>query len=971
MLFRVLGPLEVEFGPGEVVAPSGARARALLAALLLDPGAVVPVHRLAEMVWGEVQPESVENAVHVAVARLRRALGPAGACVVTRPPGYLMDLRGARVDADLFEQRCRAGQARMDTDPGEAVRLLEEALALWRGPAFGELAEEFARPAAVRLEELRRGAAEYRAEALLRAGSVEQALAAAGDLAAAHPLAERPVSVLVRGLAAAGRTADALEAYRRLADVLREELGLDPSPELRELHARLLREELVAPAPVGVRLPRRPSPLVGRDEELRAVAAALADAPLVTLTGPGGVGKTRLALELAHAVVAEGRCVWWVDLVPVPPPRVAEAVAAATGVEIVPGGDPVGALCATLARARGLLVLDNAEHVLDPVAELAEQLLAEAPHLTVLVTSRERLALDQEAVRALPPLPVPVGADPMSPSVRLFLARAGALPELAGGDGHGGVALVAELCRRLDGLPLAIELGAARAAALGLPALAERLGDRLDLLGGGRRTADRRHRTLRGVLEWSHELLAPAEAVLFRRLGVFPAGFALAQAEAVCADGRLPQSAVPALLARLVEQSLVQRGPDHRFALLETLRAYAVEQLDAAGETRLRDRHARDTAARLTAETPRLWTENEPVAVRALHTLTPDLHAAWAHAAEHDRDLALQMVADVYDFAYFRQRLDLLGWGLTAAAWQIEEPRHAPALATAAAALWSAGRLAEAAETAERSIALAGGRDAPGAALALNVSGDIAMFLGRTADAVERYRRHGALADPVGRRVPRLVTALSIAHALINGRRRDEAAAVLADVAPQALRTGNPTTLAWAHYLNGELVNDTDPERAAGEYRAAVACGTPADSRLFVTMARSSAAALAARTGDPNEAFTALEQVLDEWLRLGNTAAAFFLIQHVAVALSRAGADHDVAIIAGAVHAHVHQMPGFAVDAERLTAALAQVRARLGDTATDTALAQGEALSLPATLTMARRALAAQRSRPAPSEPTT
>ena len=292
MLFKVLGPLEVELAADDVVVPGGARARALLAALLLRPGAVVPVHRLAEVVWGDAQPESVENAVHVTVARLRRALGAAGACVVTRAPGYLLDLRGARVDADLFEEWCRAARTRMDVDPAEAARLLDDALALWRGPAFGDLADGFARPAAVRLEELRRGAAEDRAEALLRTGAVEQAVAAAGDLAAAHPLAERPVAVLVRGLAATGRTADALDAYRRLACVMREELGLDPSPELRELHGRLLREELVVPAPAGVRLPRRPSPLVGRDEELGAIAAALGEGPLVTLTGPGGVGKS-------------------------------------------------------------------------------------------------------------------------------------------------------------------------------------------------------------------------------------------------------------------------------------------------------------------------------------------------------------------------------------------------------------------------------------------------------------------------------------------------------------------------------------------------------------------------------------------------------------------------------------------------------------------------------------------------------
>ncbi len=355
--------------------------------------------------------------------------------------------------------------------------------------------------------------------------------------------------------------------------------------------------------------------------------------------------------------------------------------------------------------------------------------------------------------------------------------------------------------------------------------------------------------------------------------------------------------------------------------------------------------------------------------MRALHALTPDLHAAWAHAAEHHRELALRMVADVYDFAYFRQRLDLLGWGLTAATWPIEEPRHAPALGTAAAALWSAGRLrdaADTADTAERSIALAGGRDTAEAGLALNVSGDIAMFFGRTDDAVERYRRHGAVADPTGRRVPGLITALSIAHALINGRRAGEAATVLAEVVPHALDTANPTTLTWSHYLTGELVNDSDPDRAAADYRAAIRCGSPADSRLFVTIARSSAAALAARTGDLDEAFTALQQVLDQWLRLGNPAAAFFLMPHIAVALTRAGADRDAAVVTGAVRAHLHQMPGFAVDAERLETALAQVRVRLGHITTDAALAEGQALSLPASLAAARRALAARAAQPGP-----
>ena len=350
--------------------------------------------------------------------------------------------------------------------------------------------------------------------------------------------------------------------------------------------------------------------------------------------------------------------------------------------------------------------------------------------------------------------------------------------------------------------------------------------------------------------------------------------------------------------------------------------------------------------------------------MRALHALTPDLHAAWAFAAEHDRELALRMVADVYDFAYFRQRLDLLGWGLTAAAWPIEDPRHAPALGTAAAALWSAGRLPEAAETAERSITLAGGRDTAEAALALNVSGDIAMFLGRTDDAVERYRRHGAVADPTGRRVPGLITALSIAHALINGRRAERGRG-------GARRRGSERP---AHRQPHDADLGALPLRRAGQRQRPRAGGrrVPCGGRL-----RHAGGLAAVRHDRPQLGRRArrahrrsgrgihrLPQVLDQWLRLGNAAAAFFLMPHVAVALARAGADRDAAMVAGAVRAHIHQMPGFAVDAERLETALAQVRARLGHTTTDAALAEGEALSLPAGLAAARRALAARTAQP-------
>jgi predicted ATPase len=309
----------------------------------------------------------------------------------------------------------------------------------------------------------------------------------------------------------------------------------------------------------------------------------LATRRLVTVVGPGGVGKTRLMIEAGHQHMRRGGTAWWADLTTVEPKRLVPALSEATGVELQLADDPTAALCAALRTRRGLLCVDNAEHVLDALAPVLEALLASAPELVVLVTSRERVALDGECVRMLAPLPLPQGADRTNPAVRLFVERAPGLAQqdLADDD----VGLVALICRRLDGLPLAIELGAARAAAFGLSELAGRLGQRLDLLAGGRRTAATRHRTLRAVVDWSHGLLTPAEAGLFHRLAVFPGAFSLDQVETVCADELISRPAVAGLLARLIEQSLVQSARG-RLWLLETLRAYAGEQLDASGNHR-------------------------------------------------------------------------------------------------------------------------------------------------------------------------------------------------------------------------------------------------------------------------------------------------------------------------------------------------------------------------------------------------
>lgn len=955
MLFRVLGSVDAEVD-GEVRAPSGARARALLALLLLRAGDVVTVDRIVDTVWGEDPPANPDNAVQTVVGRLRRSLGPAAGAVTTRPGGYCLRLDGADLDARLFERQARAARTLAREDPAGAVALFDGALALWRGPAFAEFAETFARPAAARLAELRRAAGLDRATALLDAGSVVDAVAAAAELVDADPLAEGPVAVLMRALAAQGRTADSLDAFRRYGARLRDELGLDPPGELRELYARIVREEVgrprPEPAPTRRTLPVRPSPILGRDAETAALLATLARPGLVTLVGTGGVGKTRIALELAHRYAHGPDPVWWVDLVPAGAGAVVGSVAAACGVELASTTDPVGSLCTALASRRGLLVLDNAEHVVDAVAALVERLRDAAPALGLLVTSRERLALDCETVQRVAPLPLPEGPDRDNPAVRLFLERASGLDE----PGPAELGLVAQVCRRLDGLPLAIELGAARAGGLGLDVLADRLDDRLDVLGGGRRTAHQRHRTLRAVVGWSHDLLDAREAALFRRLAVFPAAFTLDQAEAVCTVD-VPPRVVGGLLAGLVDRSLVQTVRDGRLRLLETLRAFAAERLAEAGETAaLVARHAADTADRLTAGVAALWGPGEGAAVEALTALTPDLHAAWAHARRDDRALALRMAGEVYDFAYFRQRLDLLRWGLAVVDWPVGGPAAAPALGTAAAALWSAGRLAEAAEVAERGIAEAGGPDSEDGALAVEVSADIAMFFGRTELAVERYRRHAELRRRRGQPVHAALAELAVAHTLLNAGRTAEAADVLARTVPEALRHATPTAATWAHYLAGEVAAPDDPARAAELYHRAITCGLRADSRLFVTMTRTSAAALSARTGALDEALAGFPVALDEWVGLGNLSAAWWVVQHMVALLARAGRPEDAAVLAGAVEARRDAIPLFSVDLSEMHAATAAVRERLGPDAADAAHVRGAALSDADVLALARAA---------------
>jgi predicted ATPase/DNA-binding SARP family transcriptional activator len=634
MRFGILGPLEVRDGEGPVRVP-GAKERALLADLLVNAGRVVPADRLVEDLWGEDPPGNPANTLQGRVSALRRALGPAGpGLLVTRPPGYALDAGPDATDAARFERLVAEATALGPAEAPRAARLLEEALGLWRGPALAEFADQpWAQAEVARLEELRLAASEALVELRLAEGGHAGLVGELEGLVAAHPTRERLRGQLMLALYRSGRQADALGAYTRTREVLAEELGIDPSPELQRLHHQILVQDPALEAAAADRdqprhnLPERLTSLVGREGELRDVAELVAGHRLVTVSGPGGAGKTSLAVALAGRLAgAYPDGAWLVELAPLrDPAQLVQAVAVAVGLTEQaaepgrPGRTTTERLAAHVADKGLLLVLDNCEHLVEACAALARRLLEAGPRLRVLATSREVLGVPGEVVWPIPPLAFPDDpgqADPRSSpwavpgdlglaaaeaaapaalagfdAVRLFAERAAAADPGFALDAASGP-VVAELCRRLDGLPLAIELAAARVRALPPAELAARLEDRFRLLAGGARALDPRQQTLRATVDWSWDLLEERDRRLLRRLSVFSGGWTVAAAEGVCGgDGLEPDEVLDGLF-RLVDRSLIVRGAapgaadgdPARFTMLETLRAYGAERLDEAGE---------------------------------------------------------------------------------------------------------------------------------------------------------------------------------------------------------------------------------------------------------------------------------------------------------------------------------------------------------------------------------------------------
>lgn len=883
-----------------------ARQRCVLVALLTDVNHPVPVDQLVDHVWSDRPPHHARNSLAGYVSRLRNLLGAAEGVVIGREPGgYVLAAEAMSVDLHRFRHAVR--QARACPEPVQAAELFDQALEIWRGEPFPALDTPWINNVRNSLAGERLSVVLDRNDAALRVGRHSELLVELAAAHAAHPLDERLAGQLMLAQYRGGRQADALDTYRQMRQRLAEELGVDPSPSLDQVHQQILSGEsqpssgpptphLAVPDRAHAALLRRATSFVGHKHEVAGVIEALGEGPLVTLTGVGGVGKTRLALEIARREqdqFSEG--VWICELAPLEHgAAVSHTIATALRLQRQQGLGIEESVIEYLRGREILLVVDNCEHVVDTVAKLLERIIQHCPKVSVLTTSRQPLAIDGERIVVVPPLTADDAA-------QLFAERARAgRPDFQLQDQPPGA--VAEICRRVDCLPLAVELAAARMRMMSSTDVVRRL-DNLSVLQGGARGALPRQQSMTAAIDWSFQLLTQAEQALFVRLSVFAGCFDLDAAHGVCGSGGVAVEDTLDLLTGLVDKSMVavRSVTDRtRYVVLETLRAFGREHLRQA-----------DRAEAYAVRHATYYTELAERAASGLHgaqerewveRMMPDydnLRAAFDRAmADDDTDLALRLIAALPELVGLRIGYEMAEWAERVIALvRPEHPLFATAVGVAARGAWAHGDYAHARELAALAREAAPGPGTARVAYPGDVLADVTFFAGDVQAALHYWQgevtRARADADAI-----RLVWTLYEVAICSGALGTPEPALPAAGEAVEiAESTGNPTARSMAYFALGYLLKRTQPERATALFDAAAELAATVQNFWHSGTALMSAAATRAVHGDPVAAARMFIEVLDHWDRVGDWFEQWTALRYITRLLVRLGADDDAAVL--------------------------------------------------------------------------
>ncbi|HEY6532407.1 MAG TPA: BTAD domain-containing putative transcriptional regulator, partial [Acidimicrobiales bacterium] len=851
---QVLGPIRALDAEGHDRTPDGVLQRRLLALLVLRRGHVVSVDAAVDVLWPVDPPLDPAAALQNHISRLRRRL-PDGA-VGSVGDGYRLEPARVALDADRLAAMVDAGRLDegLDADLGSV-------LDAWDGPAYPELDDvDAGRTEAVRLEDLRVRARELLAERRLTAGDTVGLVAELAALVDAEPLRERPRALLMEALVAEGRQVDAQRAYDEFRRQLADELGNEPTPVLAARHAQLLQGVGGSGAARPTRLPVPASSLIGREELIEEVVALAGSSRLVTLVGPGGVGKTRMLLEVGRRLALVGPPVVLAELASVDARSAVEAVAVALGIDTRAGIDPTARITGVLGDQELVLLLDNCEHVVDTVAAMVDEVLLRCPGVRVVATTRERLRVGGEQVSVVPALP---DDGPFSAAVELFVERArSVVPRFEPDDTDRDRIL--ELVARLDGLPLAIELAAARLHTLELEEVLAGLDRRFAVLEGGNR-ANARHASLGAAVAWSYGLLDRALQDAFVDLSVFVDPFEASAAAAVCGTD---ERTVTEILSQLVERSLVVRVPSRRYGLLETLRAFGAERLGESGRLALVGaRHAHHQVEWVERAQDRLAVPGRPVLAEIDRAL-PELRAALGWLMDHDEvEQAGSLVAALLDYGVLRLRPDVMAWAEEVLALDAHRVGpHAPRLwVVAAYAAWLTGDMVESER--RTAMALEAGQAGSGSVPpeVLSIRGNQALFEGELSEAAAWYGR--AVEASRGQSARRIFVAAT--ELLPLGYAGDPSVGGKARALLDEVGEVETPYAAYAWYCAGEAVLTSDLELARTRLAMAIELAEATHTSFVTGVAGASKVSIDARLGDPADAATAYRRLIEHWRRAG------------------------------------------------------------------------------------------------------